>query len=719
MSDQTGKIAAGTPLFTGDRVSYVDSENEGPNGGPRVFIGAPDYRVFLWGVEITADVFSVSIKNGLNENLSTCQINIVNDNEKYTTPPGLNRIRSMGPNSAGGFSVQPDEWSDADPGDLVLSSKGTNTQTEPVDTRELARLKIERFRKARNKFLNVPIEKIITKFPNGDIFPLVPGMPIIQAPDPIRVFLKNPWNLASTSVGSEGSSSEEWYYGFTGFVAACTEEFDGKTNRSILRVYCEEIRRFLRYMLTTTNTETVSLDDPSGISPNLNTSGEKFKITDSPGFTRLISANQSIESNMSLPQAYKFVFFGDTTEAKANEQEQTMNRISGVPGFSSERLREETLPLKRGDLEKAMSSRLDSMYPQLSEEDVKKEGAKFEFDEQTLWIILPDPAGWSHDEARWPFSWGFRADYISEFRSRFDILDEFTKRIDAIWYSTPKGDVVLEFPQYDQIPQLHEEPWRSILQIQNEWVGYSLTDDDRNIRTLTLSPRSPIAGFDLSKSAPYVAFGVQSDPVMQARYGYRIQNFPRPFAHDSNAAIGDEKAQASMLQALANSDSNRLEGLECLPNFRAPVARPFYFKYRNIIAFCTRIQHQVVWGQDARTIFELHYLRPFDTKRNDWVRLSQDYGWNWTGIKKDATLNQEQAHGADLAPVPTKAASSAQVKSTADAIKNAPEGTYTAAQRKRAEALAAAGDKALAAGNTEKYRKITEKLDAIVSDTRK
>lgn len=718
MADQTGKIAAGAPLFTGDRVSFVDTENEGKGGGPRVFIGAPDYRVFLWGVEITADVFSVSIKNSLSENLSTCQINIVNDNEKYTCPSGLNRLRQR-PNSEG-FSVQPDEWSDADPSSLVLSNTGTNTQTEPVDTYKLAHLKIERFRKSKNRFLNVPIEKIIKDFPNGDIFPLVPGMPIIQAPDPIRVFLKNPWNLAPTSVGGE-DTSEEWYYGFTGFVAACTEEFDGKTNRSILRVFCEEIRRFLRYMLTTTNTETVALDDPTGISPNLssNNPNQQHQITDSPGFTRLISANQSIESNMSLPQAYKFVFFGDTTPADQNDQaQQTMNRISGVPGFSQERLKEVTLSLKRGELEKGMSAQLDEMYPQLSEEDVTSEGAKFDFDEQTLWIILPDPAGWSHKEARWPFTWGFRADYISEFRSRFDILDEFTKRIDAIWYSTPKGDVVLEFPQYDQIPMLHEEPWRSILQIQNEWVGFSLTDDDRNIRTLTLSPRSPISGLDLSKSAPYVAFGVQSDPVLQARYGYRVQNFPRPFAHDSTAAIGDEKAQASMLQALANSDSNRLEGLECLPNFRAPVARPIFFKYRNIIAFCTRIQHQIVWGQDARTIVELHYLRPFDPKRNDWVRLSQDYGWNWTGIKKEAVLNQDPIHGPDLAPEPSMIGT-AQPANTANEVKNAPKGTYTESQRKRAESLVAAGNKALADGDTDRYRKINEKLDALVSDTRK
>lgn len=739
MSDVTGKIggAGEAAVFTADRVSYVDTENSGgpgQQGGPRVFIGAPDYRVFIWGVEVTADVFSVSIKNGLNDNISTCMINMVNDNSKYIVPAGLTTAGNKQ-----NFGVSPDEWSEESIDSLVLDNKGTNTQLNPVDTREFARLKIERFRESRDKFINRPISQLLEKFPSGPIFPLVPGMCILQAPDPVRVFLKNPWNLGSTNKAVEGdaflTTHEEWYYGFTGYIATCTEEFDGNTGRSILRISCEEIRRFLRYMLTTTNTETIAINNPDtsqtpsqGDAGTGSGTGASFELSNTPALQLMINAQQTFEGGMSLPEAYKYVFFGDTLKANPKDQSsQTMNRIAGVPGFDPSRLRQENLSLNPGQLEKDMSSRLEEMYPQLSEDDVSREGAKFEFDEQTLWIILPDPAGWEHDALKNPFSWGFKADFISEFRSRFDILDEFTKRIDAIWYATPKGDVVLEFPQYDQIPMKHSIPWSSILQIQNEWGGFSLTDDDRNIKTFTYVARAPLPLVGNVAGTPFVAFGSQSDPVLQARYGLRVQNFSRPFAHDRNAAVGNENAQAAMIQSLANSDSNRLEGLECLPNFRACVARPYFFKYRNIIGFCTRVQHQVVWGQDARTIYELHYLRPFDSLRNDWVRLSKDYGWGWTGLTSETEavienlgLNKLNT-GPDKPLFPTVSDTSNTISPTkgkAEAVKSAPAGEYTETQRARAEQLNEAATKALREGDMKRYQKYSEKLDKLVSDNR-
>ena len=87
-----------------------------------------------------------------------------------------------------------------------------------------------------------------------------------------------------------------------------------------------------------------------------------------------------------------------------------------------------------------------------------------------------------------------------------------------------------------------------------------------------------------------------------------------------------------MMQELNNSDCFRIEGLECLPNFRAPIAKPYFFKYKNVVAFCTGIHHNIVWGQLAQTVYEFKYVRhfdPFSTADSPWVKLSGKYGWSW------------------------------------------------------------------------------------------
>jgi hypothetical protein len=642
MADKTGTI--GDSLT--DRVSYsVDT----PQKESQVFIGAPDYRVFVWGIEITDDVYAVQVSQQMNDNVGTAEIHIVNDNLKWIVPTALSLMR---------YDFIPDELSLGD-NDGPLFKKGaigTSTQTRrKITPVKFAKKKIANFRASlgKNQSLGQAGQAVLNRFKNDRNFPFLPGSPMIQMGDPVRVFFKNPWSIANKS--QTAGSQEEWYFAFTGYVSAVTEDFDSETNQSKLHLFCEDIRRLLRYMRTTTSPNVF----------NINVTNELFVGQDAAAFFKRISGdatlatgNAAIQAGMRLvntnpdgsgPQGIMdFLLFGDTGHRPSNflnnQTEPGMQLVTGLLGFNPNNKELVIIDGSAGGgaIERKVSEALDRIYPILTEEQVDRYGADWSLgaepsiapEPNTFWVILPAKTAFTSESTdpsasfRWPYDWAMQITYYSDFRSRLDVINEFVTKQDSVWYATPKGDIVLEFPQYDMIPQLHAKPWRNILQIQNEFSKFSMTEDDRNITTLTIIEGSPIADIN-PEGLPPVAIGVEFNPELAARFGVRQKIERRPFKYSRDYLNSSLKALAAMAQELSNSDAFRLEGLETLPNFRAPIGRPYFFKYRNIIGYCVAIHHQIVWGALAQTVYELRYIRHFDVKNATWTKISGDFGWSW------------------------------------------------------------------------------------------
>lgn len=648
------------------RVSLEDKSNPKES---RVFVGAPDYRVFIWGIEVTSDVFSVSTTLTLDDAVSTAMINIVNDNEKWILPTGF---------AASNIDVVPDELSESPlesgkvggHSDTLLGlSPGTNTKDPTrkyITPTKFARLKRRNMLRRLNA-AGVTVggpkttgQALLAKLQSSNLFPFLPGSALIQMADPIRVFYKNPWNI-------EG---EEWYFGFTGYVATVTEDFDAKTNRSILRLACEDIRRLLRYMRTSTNPNVFDLNVlPKDQEPITGEGTQQLNRNLSNIAKDLVinTGNAALAANMTLVGrednqvgVFELLLFGDTSGIAINRGQSgdPAPSLGGVLGFKEGGKKLVTLTVD-GNFEKNLSqdaageqAPLNAIYPVLTPAEVGYYGTDWAlgditlnplqtpaganvFQPNRLWVILPDIHHLPN--FRHPADWGMRIDYFSEFRSRLDILNEFVKNMDFIWYATPKGDIVVEFPNYDCIPQLHAEPWNSILSLQNEFTRFSLTEDDRNIKTLTIMTASGVEGQDRSKSEPFLATIPLQNPELIARYGIREQRSTRPFFYNPKEIPGALAALAAMAQELANADAYRLEGLEMLPNFRAAPGRPYFFKFRNMIGFCEMVQHQIVWNELAQTVYGFKYLRHFDAAAKDWQKISGNYGWHWKPPQNSVT----------------------------------------------------------------------------------
>jgi len=649
------------------KILRISREDQSNTKEGRVFVGAPDFRVFVWGIEITSDVFSVSVSQTVDEEIATATVNIINDNSKWVLPPGIGVIP---------FDLYPDELSDR-----PLTTANTSQSLFGPDTTsrrpgsyvtpiQFAKKKQENFKRFLSSLGEIG-QRVLDQFSRNIHFPFLPGGPLFQAGDRIRIFLNNPWTFQGQSTNVP-TDSEEWYFAFTGFIGAVTEEFDGTSNQSVIHLYCEEIRRVLRYMRTTTNPlifhlDQVTLSDLKGEERPTSITGRGAEEVTPPlrtfaPDTILYTGNNAPQSGQvivdrSSPDSsngfLEWMLIGVQNQEAANLPGQRVT-VDGVMGFPYGK--KEIIELVLDETyEQRLSPVMDRIYPKLSYNDVTRYGADWSLgsdprvftelgtDPNKLWVILPVKEHFP--DRTYPFDWENRVDIFSEWESRFNLISDFVKKLDCTWYSTPKGDIVFEFTNYDSVPLRYESPWSSIFTIYNEWRRYSYTEDDRNIKTFTLVNASPVDQYDLSRGAPFLSYGRHINPELIARFGVREQRSNRPFYYKEDVAGQALNALASRLQELANADAFRIEGMECLPNFRAVAARPYFIAHRNIIAFAKSIRHRVVWGQMAQTVYTFQYVRHFDIVTREWKKISGNFGHSWMNTELPSEVRKNNQPG--------------------------------------------------------------------------
>jgi hypothetical protein len=205
-------------------------------------LGYPAYRVFIFGVEVTTDVFSVSMDMHDGAAPNQCQISLNNELDKYVvTTNDLLYINNMEgselrvpwlSDSSNPGSTNSSFISDKikDPGvfspvkKLLLTRKGAIKQSVELDTLTDAS--------------GVPIEAspIYSNYFGKDVsqYPMADGLPIFHPMDPVRVFFRDPFD------------PNKWYHMFAGFVSDMVETTN-ENNAKILTVTCEDVTKLFRY----------------------------------------------------------------------------------------------------------------------------------------------------------------------------------------------------------------------------------------------------------------------------------------------------------------------------------------------------------------------------------------------------------------------------------------------------------------------------------------
>jgi len=229
-----------------------------PNHEHRHRLAFPSYRVYVFGVDVTEDVLSVSITNNEGNAPNSCQITLVNDFDKYilTTKDiqALNLLKGLK------FTIPWIDGKRADFGSEQVSAMASASEVKRVsnsnnltsgDLISIADEEVDIHIKRtilKRKFAQIepdaeinPVGIIEGSRKFNDYFgakvlryPLADGAPILHPMDPLRVFMRDPFD------------PKRWYHMFAGFISDMTENTD-ENNQKTFTVLAEDSTKLFRY----------------------------------------------------------------------------------------------------------------------------------------------------------------------------------------------------------------------------------------------------------------------------------------------------------------------------------------------------------------------------------------------------------------------------------------------------------------------------------------
>jgi hypothetical protein len=221
--------------------------------------------------------------------------------------------------------------------------------------------------------------------------------------------------------------------------------------------------------------------------------------------------------------------------------------------------------------------------------------------------------------------------YRDEAKSRLSLIESWVSKLDFRFYALPNGDVLLEFPQYDLRPidyvlnvsggwppavGLDEDtPFRIK---EDELIDWGITENDEKVDTLFLVGGSLTQYYqntgDTAKLAGAVGFAYREKLVK--RYGWKVKQLDNPFIVQKDAAqvYAESLVNKSFIDAKSMSVSTT-------PKFDAWPARPYKVDGRRYLGFCTSVNHVINWNSQCRSTFQLGYLRGWNDERQQWTAV--------------------------------------------------------------------------------------------------
>lgn len=575
----------------------------------------PKYKVYIYGVEVTEDVTSVTINMHDGAAPNTCQLTLLNEFDKYmiTTQdimvlnklsnvklniPWLNQNLS-GPNSSP--SAPPNgnvpSQGTSDYADLIKSgifpdikkqillskNKTVNQQALGPDTR----VDINGIPISTNTNLQGYYGANVKRYPFAD------GAPVFHSMDPVRVFERDPFN------------QKRWYHMFSGFVSDMVDNTD-ENNTKTLTIVVEDPTKLFRYTRVFLNPGVI--DANTKIAPQdlkaqsfnahfmsgFNLSEVFFTMFFGPdrvGAQTLIEHRDSLSSNSAISTKLRGighfafdtsdVFFfgpaGPTADTSTKNEPNKTNLLSIKPGINIDGLQtwqsiidhevhlSDLYTMATQDDRDNNSSDVEGRISQIPllidgsaniESVIDRVGTRpdqYLVDGGRLLMLLPHSLGANNRDI-------LLKDCIqsyplnSEWVPAGQILYETLERIQFVMYCSPRGDIIIEPPLYDFNP---------------EDFGLKGTSSDEFISKL---PVSAANGSSDSTGSTSSTFTIQTAENLASQAQPNARNLLRgPFGtqynilkrdtHSWESAIIDEK-----VHTMAVSAKTIFRNWESLPN---------------------------------------------------------------------------------------------------------------------------------------------------------
>lgn len=413
----------------------------------------------------------------------------------------------------------------------------------------------------RKRYLNIDSNGnyLIDPLTNQPRYPLNPKSLIFHKHDPVRIFLLNP--LKEPKRNDTESSlvfDEEWMYGFTGFIEKASKSRNAINDESTISIECKCIKGMTQLMRFQTNVLSEKFDPATlGL--------ETFQ--DNVGFFADLRINNPVGgshplSSMSLEESVSILITGQGSSINEDiTASERYYRDTSIPNVTKGAVGRFTLGnvyffngLNNSSLKGKSNlgnNSFDTGYDLLQDwydlclfgtkrdfltrEDVDYIGSHSGIGQddyqspwnQQLFILLPGKGTGLSNVTQ--YSIGTISD-TREWDTRFNLLLELVGNLDYQWWTTPAGDMVVEFPMMDFHPEDFGQ-YKSILEYDMHYVDSDIGDESGEIISF-LTCTGNYAFDPLNKSleaAPVIPrITIQSD-MLALRFGViggEPKNFP-------------------------------------------------------------------------------------------------------------------------------------------------------------------------------------------------
>ena len=237
---------------------------------------------------------------------------------------------------------------------------------------------------------------------------------------------------------------------------------------------------------------------------------------------------------------------------------------------------------------------------------IGEDPVNFPVDGGRLLMFMPIGAGAVGREVVSETFGGAWSAQTAEYQSRFNIIYDILDRMEFLFFCTPKGDMVIEFPLYDFDPDdFASFEKRFILELIDTFNSSS-TVSDANIRTQVQIKLNPTNDQNLDQTiANATTAPVVKIPSLFPVYGTRSEQVNlRGLIQTESAA----RLYGSIYLNRVNADAHAIS-VPIVPRFDAQLNRPYRHKVRNHIGTTVSIVHNLQWMGSWRTTLTLNHVR--------------------------------------------------------------------------------------------------------------
>lgn len=445
----------------------------------------------------------------------------------------------------------------------------------------------------------------------GDkVWPLSPRSVIFHKNDPIRIFVKNPFN-----------EDEEWTYAFTGFVDQATVTTNYVTGESKVSVACYDIRALMQKMRISFSPIFEDLEKQEPLFQDRESLFSDLLLPSTLGHAFF---RQSVERTVSYLVAGTPMSFEDGNVILKTKKARDRAKNFGVGDYRrgnfiswpSQDNRDPKAAVNTRILElwhtQGFTNKADGSFLSLAEINTIGAGThtngQYRPARANLHFIKP-PGGTGIAS----LVLGTHATGANErdWTDRYSVIKEFIERIDYEWLVLPSGDMSFEFPMYDFLPE-DFGAYESLMSVDMHLTDGNFTDEQGDIVTAIIATGSVsdrteaaptnVGGVIGQQTGQITAMGQSS--VLMGRVGVRTDVVALPFVTDPELLKALTMVEfQKRLASVSQMDVGFVYRPYLLPN------RPMFNGYERRIGCTSSVTQTWNVNNDANTGVALKYIR--------------------------------------------------------------------------------------------------------------